>query len=235
MSYTLAMEDDLLKTFHYFKRGQLSETSKSTIHLLRLYQPPHITSVAQLKAIGIEDAALLQALAAQGLTAQTAHELAQRTIYKLLLSNADINYPAVAVGSDSINSEFVMTLKAGEARAKAHEWLKALLADAKMVTIIDPYLFAPSSKNSVAPFFNLFPQKALTLFLNELSQENIRVVKALYADWKVKENAHPAYQNVHDRYLLIDNSVEVVITSGIDYLFDTSKECTLLVRQKKSK
>jgi hypothetical protein len=50
-------------------------------------------------------------------------------------------------------------------------------------------------------------------------------------NWTVKTNTSPRYQNAHDRYLLIDGKMEVVITSGVDYLFDTDKECTLLVRK----
>ncbi|NYS60329.1 hypothetical protein [Vreelandella salicampi] len=235
MDYTLAMEDELLKAFHDFKRGALSETSTAIIqNLLRLYHPPHITSVEQLKAIGVDDNILFQQLASQGLVTQTPQELAPRTRYKLLLSGNQTHYPATAVSGDSINSEFVMTLKPGEARAKAHEWLTALLADAKTVTVIDPYLFSPSGRKSVTPFFQLFPRKALTLFFNKLPQDAASSIKQICAEWKVKENTDPRYANVHDRYLLIDNSVEIVITSGIDYLFDTSKECTLLVRQKKA-
>lgn len=235
MDYTLAMEDDLLKAFHNFKRGLLGETSTALIqNLLRLYHPPHITSVQQLKKVGIDDRILFQQLASQGFVNQTPQELAQRTRYKLLLSEQQTQYPAVAVHDDVINSEFVMTLKPGEARAKAHAWLKSLLADATNVTVVDHYLFSPPSRNSLVPFFSLFPKKALTLFLNQPSQQDKSAIKALHTGWRIKENTHAAYRNVHDRYLLIDNSVEVVITSGIDYLFDTRKECTLLVRQKKA-
>lgn len=38
------------------------------------------------------------------------------------------------------------------------------------------------------------------------------------------------YRHHHDRYLLIDRQMEIVVTSGIDYLFDNDKECTLIFR-----
>jgi hypothetical protein len=47
----------------------------------------------------------------------------------------------------------------------------------------------------------------------------------------VKTDTNPRYRKAHDRYVMIDSKMEVVITSGIDYLFDTNKECTLLVRK----
>ena len=200
MGFTLAMDDALLKTFYDFKRGQLGETSTLVIqNLLRLYHPPHITSVKQLRTIGIDDPALLQSLAQQGLIEQTAVELAEYTRYKILLSIDKTQYPAISISGDSVNSQFVMTLRCGEPRDKAHEWLKALLS-----------LFFSSDPGVLA------------------SQ-----IKLISSDWKIKKNTDPLYSNVHDRYLLIDNKIEVVITSGIDYLFDTSKECTLLVREIK--
>ena len=33
-------------------------------------------------------------------------------------------------------------------------------------------------------------------------------------------------------YVLIDKTMEIIITSGIDYLFDKTKECTIICRRK---
>lgn len=233
MGFTLAMDDALLKTLYDFKRGQLGETSTLVIqNLLRLYYPPHITSVKQLRAIGIDDPALLQSLAQQGLIEQTAAELAEYTRYKILLSVDNTQYPAIAISGDSVNSQFVMTLRCGEPRDKAHEWLKALLAGAVNVTIVDRFMFdGGKMRASTRNFFNLLPQKKLSLFFNSDPGVFASQIKQVFSNWKIKKNTDPLYSNVHDRYLLIDNKIEVVITSGIDYLFDTSKECTLLVRE----
>lgn len=35
----------------------------------------------------------------------------------------------------------------------------------------------------------------------------------------------------HDSYIRIDRKIEIVFTSGIDYLFDDAGECTLLIRK----
>ena len=102
MDYTLAMDDHLLRVFTDFKRGNLSETSTALIqNLLRLYHPPHITSVAQLKAVGVEEPSTLQQLAGMGLTNQTPGELVSRTHYKILLSADQTTYPAVRVFEDT--------------------------------------------------------------------------------------------------------------------------------------
>lgn len=235
MEYTLAMDDHLLKVFYDFKRGRLGESSTATIqNLLRLYHPPHITSAAQLKAVGVEDPALLQQLASMDLKRQTAEELVGRTRYKILLSADQIRYPAVRVSGDSVTSQFVMTYKAGEDRGKAHDWLAALLAEAKTVTVVDGYLCDGQTgrlKPNARKFFQLFPRQALSVFLSGCKQTAVSDIKKICFDWKVKSDTSSRYGNAHDRYVLIDGKMEIVITSGIDYLFDASKECTLLVRQ----
>ena len=38
-------------------------------------------------------------------------------------------------------------------------------------------------------------------------------------------------KNTHDRYIMIDNNIEIILTSGIDYLFDTSKDFTYIIRE----
>lgn len=234
MDFTLAMDDRLLKLFYDFKHGQLNETSTLTIqNLLRLYHPPHITSAAQLQAIGVEDPALLQQLAVSGLAKQTAEELVSRTRYKILLSEDQTTYPNVSVQNDHVSSQFVMSFKAGEQRGKAHNWLSVLMADALNITVVDGYLCDGQTgalKPNGKKFFDLLPRKPLSIFLSRTQQKSITDIKKICRDWSVKEDTSTAYRNVHDRYLRIDNKMEVVITSGIDYLFDTTKECTLLVR-----
>lgn len=234
MEYTLAMDDQLLKLFTDFKRGRLGEASTLLIqNLLRMYHPPHITSVAQLKAVGVEDPALLQQLASSSLSHQSAEELVERTRYKILLSAEEIQYPAVRVSGDSVSSQFVMTLNPGDNRMKAHDWLRALLAEAKTVTVVDRYLCDGTSKRlkpNARKFFQLLPKRTLSLFVPRSALLAASEIKQICCRWKVKQDTSTRYSSAHDRYVLIDGQLEVVVTSGIDYLFDTGKECSLLVR-----
>mgnify|MGYP001140464573 CR=1 FL=1 len=109
--------------------------------------------------------------------------------------------------------------------------MTALLADAKSVTIADAYLCDDQTarlKPNARRFFGLLPKHRLTLFCTRLQQAAVTEIKQISSNWKVKPDTQ--YLHLHDRYVRIDNKMEVVITSGIDYLFDTTKECTLLVR-----
>jgi len=127
-----------------------------------------------------------------------------------------------------------MSLKPGENRAKAHDWLRALLAEAKNVTVVDSYLCDGQTgklKPNATKFFHLFPRHGLSIFLSRAKQPAISGLKQICSKWAVKTDTNPHYQNAHDRYVLFDGKMEVVVTSGIDHLFDTDKECTLLVRK----
>lgn len=235
MDYTLAMDDQMLKVFHDFKQGAALNTSTAIIqNLLSLYHPPHITSAAQLKGVGIEDPSTLQQLASMGLTNQTPDEMVEKTRFKILLSADKIAYPNVCVQGDYVSSQFVMSFKAGEDRGKAHDWLVALLAKASKLTVVDGYLCDSQTgalKPSGRKFFELLPRKPLSIFLSRAEQKTISDIKKICGDWIVKRDKSAPYKSAHDRYLRIDGKMEVVITSGIDYLFDTDKECTLIVRE----
>jgi len=102
------------------------------------------------------------------------------------------------------------------------------------VTVVDGYLCDGQTgrlKPNARKFFQLFPRQALSVFLSGCKQTAVSDIKKICFDWKVKSDTSSRYGNAHDRYVLIDGKMEIVITSGIDYLFDASKECTLLVRQ----
>jgi hypothetical protein len=64
------------------------------------------------------------------------------------------------------------------------------------------------------------------------SQTQITLFKNICKDWIIKEDRRNTYKNYHDRYLLIDNQIEIILTSGFDYLFDENKEFTYIVRKK---
>lgn len=47
------------------------------------------------------------------------------------------------------------------------------------------------------------------------------------------DRIHQNFKNLHDRYLIIDNKIEIILTSGIDNLIDDSKDFTYIVRRHK--
>jgi hypothetical protein len=67
--------------------------------------------------------------------------------------------------------------------------------------------------------FDFFPRKKLTIeFAHRVSQPYITEIKGLCPDWKVKADQRQVYRELHDRYLLINRKMEIILSSGIYYL-----------------
>lgn len=39
------------------------------------------------------------------------------------------------------------------------------------------------------------------------------------------------YNELHDRYIIVDKKIQIILTSGIDYLMDTSKDFTYIIQK----
>lgn len=228
--HTIVLEDGLYGEFHAFKHGEPHD-SRLLEKLLHLYKPPHITNVDQLNRLQIDDAPLKSQLARSGLISQSIEELAQKTIYKIVLSNGNSIFPHVNIYDDPLQNNYTMTCKPNEPRTKALAHLEALLQDAQNVLICDSFL--EDRWKTAKRIFEIFPKRGLNIsFAHDLDQRRKTELKRYCSNWQLKRNNLKVYRNHHDRYLLIDSELEVVITSGIDYLYDLNKECTLIFRKR---
>lgn len=229
MSFYIALEDDLLQELHAFKRSKDHDVRKVE-KLLHLYKPPHITNVQQMKRIGIEDPPLLTQLISAGLVDQSVESLAEQTLYRLILSSTSDSYPRVNIFDGSIGNNYTVTFAPGEPRTTGHQWIRSLTEGARTIVIRDDYL--NENWNSTEQLLNLFPPGRLSVvFVPRLNQEKIDRVKRNRSMWKLPPDQSDRYRNHHDRYILIDGNVEIIVTSGIDHLFADDKECTMVVRQ----
>jgi len=234
MDYSLVLSDTLFREFHAFKHG-LSHDAQLIEKLLHLYKPPLLTNVEQLRRTGVEDTSLMAGLASAGFVDQSLPDLCKCTFYKFILDNGHSNYPFVDVNGDRIRSNYTLTHKPGEKRTKIHRYLTALLAEASWVVIHDPY--SVSNWASTKLFFEtLFPRKSMTIHCTtKIPGPKVKEIKAMCHQWKlpVQEQIKRQFRRMHDRYLIIDGQIEIILTSGIDYLFNDEKECTVIVRKLK--
>ncbi len=232
MDYSIVLSDELLKEFYNFKRN-LAFNNNIIDRLLLYYKPPHITNFAQLKRVGIEDRVLISQLINKGLNRQTLEELSDKTIFKVILDKKNSNYPYVNIFQDEIENNYTATFKRNS-RDKAREHIKALLKNANSIFIYDKYLSSNDYNwsNCKKFFVDLIPKKPLTIFYKKdhLKQTFISDIKKIYRNWKIKENKGANYRDLHDRYLVIDNKMEIILTSGFNYLFDEDKDFTYLIR-----
>lgn len=111
-----------------------------------------------------------------------------------------------------------------ESREKAFEYFKNLFLEANSIFIYDQYL----------------TQENLNDFIEICSiNKNIYLPKYIYSrinphNEMIKiDKQNNRYLGCHDRYILIyypTYKIELILTSGIDYLLDTEKDFTYIVR-----
>lgn len=228
--FSLVLSDELLSLYFEFKQGKIK--NKQLIeHFFNYYHAPHLTNISQLKRIHYYDLSLFQQLASQGLISQSLEELAIQTRYKLILNTQKIDYPYVNIKTDLIEKNFSLTFRKHENRDKAIQLITALCAKAKFILIYDKY-FCHNWEDTQALFQQIIPQKKLTLLHDGHLKDKISNIKTICPHWTIKEDRHQTFTNSHDRYLLIDNKIEIILSSGFQYLFATRKDLSCLIREK---
>ncbi|MCB5195709.1 hypothetical protein [Deefgea salmonis] len=229
MSRSLVLSDELLEVYYDFLNCKCDpEKAKA---LLCYYSGSHLTNVSQLRRIGKEDAALHAQLAQAGYTNQTLTELAETTKYRMVLSTNDDTYPNFNVNNKIFRREFCFNYGVGEDRANLIRYIKELCMSANTIVAYDIYFFQSKNERLWKQLFNLFPNRKMSI-INCSSQMNgiTGKVKALCNSWTIKSDTKKTYDGLHDRYLRIDDSVEVVFSSGFEYLFDKNKELSCIVK-----
>ncbi|GAW87832.1 conserved hypothetical protein [Bathymodiolus platifrons methanotrophic gill symbiont] len=228
--YSLVLSDDLLQLFLNFKNGKVNNPNLVE-KFLNYYHVPHLTCVDQLKRIGNEDTALLQLLASQGYIAQSLEYLVTKTRYKLILNTEKYDYPYVNIDQDKVEKNFTLTFGIGENRDKAIQLITALCLDAKFILIFDRY-FCERWNNTKNLFQKVIPHKNITLLHDDHLTNKTSEIKKINRTWTIKCDKKKIFRNAHDRYLLIDNKIEIILSSGFDNLFSTNKDLTCVIRYK---
>jgi len=174
-------------------------------------------------------------------------DLVNSTQLKLMLvdENIDENFTIVNIFEDEIDIRYSSTYKAGESRQKAIEHIKALISDARHINIIDFYLGSHWSENKIV-LEKVLPKKNISIFIdcqgenpsnNTLKQNYITELKDIYQEWSFKTNNYKlnkngyGFENIHDRYIITDK-LEIILTSGFEYIWNTKKDFTYIVKVK---
>lgn len=229
--YSLVLSDELLALYFDFKQGNVKDT-KLVERFLSYYHAPHLTNVAQLQRIEHKNPQLLQTLAKQRvISSLSLEDLAKQTRYKIILNTKKSDFPYVHILKDSIEKNFSLTFRVGENRDKAIQLITALCANAKFILIFDSY-FCDNWQDTQNFFKQIIPKKNLTLLHEDHLSSKVSEIKKIYAGWKIKPDNRHMFTKSHDRYLLIDNQIEIILSSGFQYLFATDKDLTCLVRCK---
>lgn len=225
----LVLSDELLSQFYEFRKNGVYD-QKLVEKLLHYYKPVYLTNIAQLERIGHQpDTTLKINLAKSGLVRQSLEELARKTRFKVILCTDRDDFPFVNIHGDKLENNYSGTFLRGEPRAKAMAHIEALCADAKSEIIVYDKYFA-NFRDNVEVLKRIFPKCRLTIRFDRgsLSAYQQGRLSSACPAWNLSEEPLPDY---HDRYLIIDNKMEIVLTSGFQYLTDDRKEFTYLVRK----
>lgn len=247
MNFSLAIDDDLAEEICKFRTNQQCDVDRveKTLHYYKGY--PIFTKNYFKRYYGDKN---IQSNVLQSISHidwNSLESVCKSTIYKVILSSQrNVSFPYVSIYDDKIESNFTATFFKNEPRQKALEHLRSLLESARCIFIYDLYL-----ANNWASFISFaqkcFPQKQLSIFypkeidssnnanpnIAKLTQQQcVQITQNGKGLWKFSvDRNHQNFNNLHDRYLIIDNKIEVIFTSGIHHLINTDKDFTYIVRQ----
>lgn len=231
--FSVALCDDLQREYCRYKNGEDGINRNIINRILRYGAATSITNEAQLARIGYApDSSLRMQLRKNSLIHQSVEELAGKTIYKIVLSDSRDEFPYVNVMDDA---EPVKPMTGGcffrdMPREKAKRHIAELCASAKRsILIYDAYL--DRDPGPVTDLLSTFlPDRKLDIIHHpgQLPPDMQARLKRLHSNFTFVEKVMPTH---HDRYIIVDDKIEIILTSGFYNLATTVKELTYIVRE----
>lgn len=245
----IVLSDELFvsyKTFHTLATPT-TQQRKRYQRVLSNFVHPFKTNIEQLKRckgeLGDEVyKRLAPPLIASSKKGQSLQELAKETTYQFILTDSDteVDLPYVNVKTQNVKQLYTTTCLAGESRQELIKHIEELCSKAKKILICDNY-FAENWGRTQALFQSVLPRKKLTVEFVETnpalvcalnsSKINDTEIQKIFGDWNTVQSTDGNYSNRHDRYLKIDNKLEVMLSSGFAYLWNNSKEITCVFKE----
>lgn len=232
----VVVDNDLFLEYHNFQKGE-NYDKKKIKKLFHFYKKEIVSNIKQYEETGVTlDSNLKAQMANGGLRRQSLEDLAEIfTRYKIILSCTNNNFPYVNIMDDKqqLENNYSASFDMAEPRALAISHLQSICKHAKKIVVYDKYfsskLVNGSSVSRNAELMKrILPSKKLDIIYNDITQEDITAMEQFCSLWKFTKD--PQMTNRHDRYLVIDDKLEVILTSGFDHLNDDSKDLTYIIR-----
>lgn len=225
----VVIDDDLFQEYHKFQKGEGFDQKKIR-QLLHYYKKSIVSNIKQYEDNDVELPVNLKSqMAHSGLRRQSLEELAENcTLYKIILSSTKDTFPYVNIMDDKqrLENNYSASFDMAEPRELAIKHLKSICLHAKKVVLYDRYF--SSKERNVDLIKKILPQKNLEIIYNDINDKHIESMKLYCGQWNFTKN--PQMTNRHDRYLIVDDKLEIILTSGFDHLNDTSGDFTYIVR-----
>lgn len=233
-TFTMVLCDELQEVYLDFKEKRNFDQDIIT-KLLKYFKGPFATNTAQYNRIGREPSPTVnQRLRSAGFTTQSLEDLAEKTVFKIILSSDNNQFPYVNINGDTIENNLTGCFERGNSREKAIKHIQALCKNAKEVCLYDKYITTRGNERAIQQnlelFASLLPKKALCIVYQaeHLQKRDEDFLNGICNRWTFEKKTNiPEH---HDRYLIIDNKIEIILTSGFSSLSDRTKEFTYIVR-----
>ncbi|WP_052356304.1 hypothetical protein [Bacteroides timonensis] len=232
----VVVSDILFTEYHKFKKGEACNT-EMVKRLLHYYKHEIVANVGQYEKNKVEISSNLKAqLTHSGFKRQSLEDLAeQNTIYKIVLNTERNDFPYINIMDDNekLENNFSSSFDVSEIRQRAFEHFAAICKHAKDITIYDKYF--SREMNNVFALEKILPKKKIDIHYSYdsakdvgIRDEDVLKLKEICSDWNfIKESI---LNKRHDRYLIIDNSIEIILSSGFDHLNNDNSDFTYLIR-----
>jgi hypothetical protein len=166
-------------------------------------------------------------------------ELSKKTLFKFIVTQANehVEPPYLNIKNNDVKRNYNITLQHDQKREKLHGYLTNLLQKAEKVLIHDPYFSCEDDNKKI---FDLLPKKKIYIqYIENGDASNGKFIHSAckaHAEWDVQkcdttQAEHNRFARSHDRYLIIDDRVEITLTSGFSYIWNESKEITCIIRK----
>lgn len=226
----IVVEDDLFSEYHKFRNGKICDTKKIK-QLLHFYKNEIVSNIRQYEDNNVAlESNLKTQMSHAGLKRQSLEDLAENcTLYKIILSTSKNTFPYINImeNSQRLESNFSASFDMAESRTFALNHLAAICLHAKTIVIYDKYF--SQKKNNINLLESILPKKKVEIIYNdEIEDADIDELKRRCNMWTFTKNPH--MKKRHDRYLIVDDRLEIILSSGFDHLGDTSSDFTYLLR-----
>lgn len=238
--FSFVLEDDLFVEYHKFMNphNSLGDYDKNIIKKLLSYHVyPFLFNKKQIDRINIDISdSLRMQLNHASYKNYDLTKLVDETVFKCILSTNNDEYPYININSDKIKTTVTGTFFSTENRDKAISHITRLCNNAKTITVYDKYLNKEETKELCA----LLPKrKGLSIIIHDkdIVERSLKtycfsdvesVLNTQCKDWCI-EPSNLLVNSHHDRYLIIDDKLAIILTSGFANLFNNTREITYIV------
>lgn len=241
-TYQVVLDDALYKEYNAYKSPKSGKpfSQDKIARILKFSGGDVLTNYAQyMRTVDQKDNNKMSALLKDANNQnKSLEDLAKATDYKIILTDdkGKKKYPYVNIDGDEIDMVLGGFVMRGDSRAKALEHIKNLCAEASTVVVYDSHFSdtLAKTKYNVKTLTEILPKNKkieVTYHKEEgktphFSEDCIKLIKAAAPRWTILDKKLPDY---HDRYIVINDKTEIILTSGFDQIYNSNKEISYIV------